>query len=65
MPEKPTWDLQSGYVMRNAHALPRSGTKRPWVVRQDFVADAIDHRFMDKIDENMVFGRTAQPALVG
>ena len=66
MPEKPTWDLQAGYVMRNAHALPKSGTKRPWVVRQDFFADAFDYRFLDKIDEDMVFGRLKTPAqLVG
>ncbi|HPY26091.1 MAG TPA: NAD(P)/FAD-dependent oxidoreductase [Mycobacterium sp.] len=66
MPEKPTWDLQAGYVMRNAHALPKSGTKRPWVVRQDFFADAFDYRFLDKIDEDMVFGRLKTPVqLVG
>ncbi len=61
MPEKPTWDLQAGYVMRSAHALPKSGTKRPWVVRQDFFADAFDYRFLDKIDEDMVFGRVKTP----
>ena len=66
MPEKPTWDLQSGYVQRNPHALPKSGVRRPWVVRQDFLADALDYRFVDKIDEDMVFGRVRAPAeLVG
>lgn len=55
--EKPTWDLQAGYVRRSLNALPKSGAKRPWVVRQDFLADAIDFRFRDKIDEEMVFGR--------
>ena len=64
--EKPTWDLQAGYVKRSLHALPKSTTKRPWVVRQDFLADAIDFRFLDKIDEDMVFGRVKTPAqLVG
>ena len=66
MPEKPTWDLQSGYVLRNAHALPKSATKRPWVVRQDFLADAVDYRFLDKIEEDMMFGRVKVRAqLVG
>ena len=66
MPEKPTWDLQAGYVMRNPHALPKSAKKRPWVVRQDYFADAFDHRFLDKVDEEMVFGRVRTPAqLVG
>jgi len=66
MPEKPTWDLQAGYVLRNPHALPKSADKRPWVVRQDYFADAFDHRFLDKIEEDMVFGKVTAPAqLVG
>ncbi|MGY4712690.1 flavin-containing monooxygenase [Mycolicibacterium sp. CBM1] len=62
--EKPTWDLQASYVLRNLHALPKSGTKRPWVVRQNYLADAIDHNFMAKVDEDMTFGRIATPARV-
>jgi cation diffusion facilitator CzcD-associated flavoprotein CzcO len=58
MPEKPAWDIQAGYVLRNLHALPKSGTRRPWNVRQNYFADAIDHRF-DRIDEAMVFGQVA------
>jgi cation diffusion facilitator CzcD-associated flavoprotein CzcO len=58
MQEKLSWDIQANYVLRNPHALPKSGTKRPWNVRQNFFADAIDHRF-DRIDESMVFGRSA------
>ena len=64
--EKPTWDLQAGYVKRSLHALPKSSDRRPWVVRQDFLADAIDFRFLDKITEDMVFGTVRRPAeLVG
>ena len=58
MTEKLAWDIAAGYVLRSPHALPKSGTERPWNVRQNFLADAIDHRF-DKIDEQMIFGRTA------
>lgn len=58
MTEKLAWDIQAGYVLRNTHALPKSATERPWNVRQNFFADAIDHRF-DRIDEDMIFGRTA------
>ena len=54
MPEKPAWDIQAGYVLRNLHALPRSGIKRPWNVRQNYFADALDYRF-DRITEAMVF----------
>ncbi|AQA01890.1 FAD-dependent oxidoreductase [Mycobacterium sp. MS1601] len=58
MPEKLAWDIKANYVLRNPHALPKSGTRRPWNVRQNFFADAIDHHF-DHIDEDMVFGRSA------
>ncbi len=56
MDEKPSWDIQAGYVKRAPYALPKSGTKRPWNVRQNYLADAIDYRF-DRIEEAMVFGR--------
>ena len=49
MPEKRTWDLEAGYIQRSEHALPRSGTKRPWHVRHNYVLDAIDHRFDDHV----------------
>jgi cation diffusion facilitator CzcD-associated flavoprotein CzcO len=55
MPEKPSWDIQAGYVLRSPHALPKSGTKRPWNVRQNYWADVIDYRF-DRVEEAMVFG---------
>ncbi len=65
MPEKPAWDIQAGYVLRAPHALPKSGIKRPWNVRQNYYADAIDYRF-DRITEAMVFGRVEQKsALAG
>lgn len=68
MKEKPAFDLQANYIQRAPHALPRSGTRRPWHVRHNYVLDVIDHRF-DRIEESMVFGRapvaaeaTTQPA---
>ena len=65
MTEKPAWDIQAGYVKRALHALPKSGTKRPWNVRQNYFADAIDYGF-DRIDEAMEFGRaTDRAALAG
>ncbi len=64
IPEKLAWDIQAGYVLRNLHALPKSSTKRPWNVRQNYFADAIDYNFVDKIDEDMSFGRVARPAAV-
>ncbi|MFZ1179397.1 MAG: NAD(P)/FAD-dependent oxidoreductase, partial [Mycobacterium sp.] len=59
--EKPSWDIHAGYVLRSLHALPKSGTKRPWNVRQNYLADAIDYR-LDRIEEAMVFGRVTDRA---
>jgi cation diffusion facilitator CzcD-associated flavoprotein CzcO len=61
MAEKPSWDIQANYVKRALHALPKSGTKRPWNVRQNYLADAIDYRF-DRVEEAMVFGRAGDRA---
>lgn len=58
MAEKHAFNLESGYVKRSPHALPKSGTHRPWHVRHNYVLDLIDHRF-DRIEESMVFGRVA------
>ncbi|GBG40658.1 flavin-containing monooxygenase [Mycobacterium montefiorense] len=60
---KPSWDINAGYVKRSAHQLPKSGTKRPWNVRQNYLADALDYRF-DRIAEAMEFGRVADRAPV-
>jgi cation diffusion facilitator CzcD-associated flavoprotein CzcO len=60
MTEKPSWDINAGYVQRSAHLLPKSGTRRPWNVRQNYLADAIDYRF-DRIEEAMVFGQVSDP----
>ncbi len=62
MDEKPSWDI-AGYVKRSAHELPKSGTRRPWNVRQNYLADALDYRF-DRIDEAMEFGRVADRVAV-
>jgi cation diffusion facilitator CzcD-associated flavoprotein CzcO len=62
MQEKPAFDLQSGYVQRAPHALPKSGIRRPWKVRHNYVLDVIDHRF-DRIEESMVFGHAHTPAV--
>jgi cation diffusion facilitator CzcD-associated flavoprotein CzcO len=61
MPDKPSWDLEAGYVLRSLDVLPKSGTKRPWNVRQNYYLDALDHRF-DRIDEAMVFGSATHKA---
>jgi cation diffusion facilitator CzcD-associated flavoprotein CzcO len=58
MPEQPAFNLDSGYVKRGLHTLPKSGTRKPWVMGHNFLADALGHRFA-AVDESMVFGRAA------
>lgn len=62
MAEKLVWDLKASYVLRSPDALPKSGTKRPWKVGQNYLADAVDNQF-DRIEEAMVFGRAVDRAL--
>lgn len=56
--EKPTFNLESNYVKRAPHALPKSATHRPWNVRHNYVLDVLDNQ-VDRIEESMVFGRAA------
>ena len=55
MPASPLLDLTSGYVLRRAPELPKSGTKDPWKVGQNYLVDAIGH-LTERIDDAMVFG---------
>lgn len=62
--ERPLLDLQSGYVARVAELLPQQGTKRPWMIRQNWWLDSIDFRRTD-LDEAMVWTTSAEvPAAV-
>ncbi len=56
MPEQPAFNLESGYVKRGLHMLPRSGTRRPWLVSHNFLRDVLGRPF-ESIEESMVFGR--------
>ncbi len=64
MQETPAWDLNAGYVQRAPHALPKSGTRRPWKVRHNYALDALEHR-LDRIGESMVFGRVPVSSAAG
>lgn len=55
MPEQPTFNLQAGYVLRALDVLPKSGTRRPWMVGHHFLRDVLDHR-LRPIEDQMVFG---------
>ncbi|MBL0746780.1 flavin-containing monooxygenase [Nocardioides baculatus] len=38
--EEPLMDLDSGYVQRMVHTLPRQGTVAPWALKQNYLYDA-------------------------
>jgi len=38
---RPLLDLTSGYVARAAASLPKQATKRPWLVRQNYILDML------------------------
>ena len=58
MPEQPAFNLQSGYVLRSLDVLPKSGTRRPWMLSHNFMRDVLGRPF-ESIEESMVFGRAA------
>jgi hypothetical protein len=58
MPEQPAFNLDSGYVKRGLRMLPKSGTRRPWMLTHNFLRDVLGRPF-ESIDESMVFGRVA------
>jgi cation diffusion facilitator CzcD-associated flavoprotein CzcO len=58
MPEQPLFNLQSGYVLRSQHVLPKSGARRPWAMTHNYLRDALGHRFQS-VEDSMVFGRAA------
>lgn len=53
-PERLAMDLSSGYVQRGADALPRSGTRAPWMVTANYKLDKQELRD-GKLDDEMVF----------
>ena len=60
-PERLAMDLSSGYVQRGADALPRSGTRAPWVVTANYKLDKQELRD-GALDEDMVFSTAPVPA---
>jgi hypothetical protein len=58
MPEQPAFNLNSGYVKRGLRMLPKSGTRRPWMLSHNYVRDLVGRPF-ESIEESMVFGRPA------
>ena len=53
-------DLNSGYVTRSAHLLPKAGAKGPWAIRQNYTLDSLSMRTAD-LTKSMQF-TTKKPA---
>jgi hypothetical protein len=54
--ERLAMDLSSGYVQRGADALPRSGSRAPWMVTASYTHDKQELR-NGALDEDMMFSR--------
>src|SRR5690606_18722230 len=50
---RPLLDLDSGYVRRALHKLPKQGSKVPWRVYQNYLLDTLTLRFGKVDDEAM------------
>ncbi|MDB4879823.1 MAG: monooxygenase, flavin-binding family protein, partial [Gemmatimonadetes bacterium] len=57
--EEPVIDFSSGYVLRALDALPRQGSRAPWKLRQNYVADLAILRFAPLEDGVLEFRRAA------
>lgn len=55
MPEQPAFDMDSGYVQRGLRVLPKSSTRRPWKMSQNYLRDVLGRPF-ESIKQSMVFG---------
>jgi monooxygenase len=60
--EEPLLDFSSGYVQRSIDAFPRSGSKAPWRLRQNYPRDVMTLRYGSITDGSMEFSRAAAGA---
>jgi hypothetical protein len=51
----PILGLQSGYIQRSAHLLPKQGTRFPWQVHQSYLRDYRALKMSDLEDSVMRF----------
>jgi hypothetical protein len=58
---RPLLDLSSGYVQRALDKFPRQGESDPWLVRQNYLSDALTLPRAD-VTRDMVFTRRPAPA---
>jgi cation diffusion facilitator CzcD-associated flavoprotein CzcO len=52
---RPLMGLNSGYIMRSAHKLPKQGSRFPWQVHQSYLRDYRALKRSSVVDDAMVF----------
>lgn len=57
-PTEPFLDLQSGYVARSLHLLPRQGSRTPWRLHQNYARDVLLFKTSSLEDEGIAFSRS-------
>ncbi len=63
VPERLAFDLTSGYVQRNAGAMPKSGNRSPWKVTANYALDTMELRFGKVDDGELRFTKAASTAV--
>jgi cation diffusion facilitator CzcD-associated flavoprotein CzcO len=62
LPREPIIDLQSGYVLRSVHELPKQGSATPWRLHQNYPRDVLLMRHGPLRDSGMRFTRPSAVA---
>jgi hypothetical protein len=59
--DQPLLDFQAGYVLRSLAQLPRQGSRTPWRVHMNYLADLLMFRLGSLTDGAMKFSGAAPP----
>jgi monooxygenase len=62
--ELPFMEFSPGYVQRAMHLLPKSGSRAPWRLKQDYFFDMRTIRYGKVDDEGLRFAKKTEPASV-
>ena len=52
-------DLNSGYIQRVAHQLPKQGSRDPWINTQNYLKDLFQVRFKSIEDSDLKFKKAS------
>jgi cation diffusion facilitator CzcD-associated flavoprotein CzcO len=56
---RPLLGLNSGYILRATDHLPKQGSRRPWLMRQNYILDAITMKLGKVADKGLRFSKAA------